>query len=364
MLRPMNQVLQHLLAFLLLGTPWQGQGTSIPVLKLGIKDEVPVLTQYATPILFPARCDREQNVYLRFYAYPNTLEAPWLKISADGKITATYSLASVTEYKNLQGLDFAIGPRGEFVVLAAGPNPKNEKESKVVVVTFDPDGSYRAKAELGIESTISPAKILPLPDGNFFVTGRLLEDNGGSQTDVTQTASVQTSKPFNAIVGPAGRIIKSFSIQNDVVSKPSSKQSEPSGTSLPEIALGEAVLGDDFNIYLMRRTQNPSVFVISASGELIRSFEIKRPSETATSIDMKWGAGGKLAFLFRVPSTQTGASPSLILSVVDSQTGETQINYQPGTETGAAVACFTPNGITFVGATDDGHLALKHVAPR
>jgi hypothetical protein len=363
MFHPLNWVLQALLALVIFAHPSEkqnlreGQSVPAPVLRLGVKDEVPVPTQFATPVMFPARCDRKENVYVRFYRYPDPFGAPWVKVSADGRIAATYSLASVTEYKSIQGSDFAIGPHGEFLVIATA-TPKDEKKDQrksiVVIVTFDSDGSYRSKAELDIESTIAPAKILPLPDGNFFVTGRQIDDNTDSQTEVA-------AKPFNAIVDPSGKIVKNVAVPNDVKLKAPSKQS--SGLSLSEIPLGDAVLGDDANIYLMRRTQNPSVYVISADGQLIKGYEVKRPSETALALDMKWGMGGKLAFLFGAPPTG-GGSQDRVLTVVDAQTGETQINYETGPETGAAVACFTPNGVTFIGSTDDGHLALKHAIPR
>jgi hypothetical protein len=360
----MNRVLEGLVAFVIFVHPLGNQNVAtIPVLKLGVKDVVPVSGQFATPIMFPVRCDRGQNIYIRFYRYPDPFAAPWVKVSPDGQIAATYSLASVKEYKNLQSLDFAIGPRGEFVVIATAPAPKGEKKSPVLIVTFEPDGSYRGKVELDTESTVAPSKIVALPDGNFFVTGGQLGDNEGSQTQVAENAPSDI-KPFNVIVNPAGKIVKNVTIQNDVKSKTSSKQSEKSSdTPMSEISLGEAVVSDDGNIYLMRLTQNPSLFVITSTGQFLRNFEVKRPSETATAFDMKWSAGEKLAFLFGEPA-QAGSSQRQILSVVDAETGETQVNYETAADTGAAVACFTPNGITFIGSTDDGHLALQHVVPR
>src|ERR1700738_3038691 len=89
-----------LLVIVVLGVvPCVGQ-IAPPTLKLKVRDEVAVRTQYATPVIFPARCDPEGNVYVRFYRYPDTLASPWVKVSPDGQVVATYSLTSIPEYNS------------------------------------------------------------------------------------------------------------------------------------------------------------------------------------------------------------------------------------------------------------------------
>ena len=340
------------------------QAATVPTLKLKVRDSIPVPSLFATPIMFPARCDREGNVYVRFYQYPAPLAAPFVRISKDGAVTATYTLPSGPDYKTSQSSEFALGPRGEFFLIATSPGPQGERKVKVDILSFDKDGKYKDKIELGLRALI-PVKILPLTDGNFFITGRLLISGEGSADNF---------EPFTAIVDHTGSVIRNLRLQNDVKFNPKkisgqsgkSDESDVQGSGsvpLSEVSLGEAVLGDDGNIYLMRRTLNPSVYVITSSGELVRRFEVKRTSDSAEALDMKWGAGGKLVFLFRNPSSSANSSQLMTYSIVDAETGDTQMNYEATAEVGVAMACYGPDGFTIVGSTDDGHLAIKRAVP-
>jgi hypothetical protein len=102
---------------------------------------------------------------------------------------------------------------------------------------------------------------------------------------------------------------------------------------------------------------------MTTTGQPVRKFQVQRPSEDAQALDMKGSIGGKLAFLFGEPANGQ-ATQRQVISIVNAETGETEINYEPGTDTGAALACYTPNRFTFIGSTDDGHLALKHAVPQ
>lgn len=67
----------------------------VPRSQLRIEGTTVVQGMTTKPTLGPLRCDRDGNVYLRFYRMSARLGAPVMRIAADGESKQEFSLASV-----------------------------------------------------------------------------------------------------------------------------------------------------------------------------------------------------------------------------------------------------------------------------
>ena len=126
------------------------------------------------------------------------------------------------------------------------------------------------------------------------------------------------------------------------------------------ISLGTAAAGEDGNVYLMRATMMPFIYVISPGGEVLRRLAIKPPTKNAMVGTMKV-ATGKVIVMFQEDTG--GPAARQIFTLGDAQTGEKLGELYSTPEIGGALACYTAEGLTFV-AGRDGKLVLLRAVPQ
>lgn len=335
------------------------QARQVPRLKLKVK-HVYVASEFNVPIMAPFRCDSNGNVYLRFYQFAQLLAAPIVKLSAEAKTVARFSPGSVPGFKNFTTHDFAVDGRGGVHLLVT--NTIDER-NEPYILSFREDGTHERSIRLS--GSFRPARLALFPTGDFLVTGLAVS--------LREEDSRPDYEPFTGIFDATGSQLRKLTLPGDVKLQPqtespgknSTKPAEQQGRArapLAEVSTGEALVGQDGNVYLMRRTAKPLVYVISPAGELLRKLEVAPPSEKAEPWAMKYG-GGKLVVTFNEPAEKKEQGQIQIISLVDTETGERQMDYVASGAVGGGLICYTPNSFRFFGSTEDGHLTIEDAVP-
>ncbi len=125
------------------------------------------------------------------------------------------------------------------------------------------------------------------------------------------------------------------------------------------ISSGKAQVGDDGNVYLMRSTSPATIYVISSSGDVLRTLSIEPADNGQLPFDMRL-AGGRIAVEFG----RFGGG-SWNLTVADAATGQKVSDY--GDESAYGIlACYSakPERFTFLRVSDDNKLQMIHASAK
>jgi hypothetical protein len=338
---------------LLLGAASARMGAPvIPRSQLRITGTTVVQGMMAKPTLGPLRCDRQGNVYLRFYAMGAVLGAPVVRISADGEAKQEFSLASVPGFQQASVDAFAVAPDGEVGLAVWGPKVDDGN-----ILMFKTDGTSDSDAtiNMGPKSTFQMAVF---SNGNLLVSG-----TKGVKLYGRREPSV--SAPFNEVLNDAGDVLKDIALPGDYAPpKPSDPAFEKSLKVQPaEITLGDAISGTDGNVYLTRHFGDPTVYVIASDGSLVKKLRLDPPVSGAQSHGgIHFSSEGRLAMEFTVVDKESHVS-TRVISVYSAETGERLADYETPREVGSGFACYTPNGFTFLGSNEQHQLVINQVRP-
>lgn len=337
----------------------------VPKLNLRVTGVTTVQGLWAGPLMNPLRCDAAGNIYLRLFGGARmVLQSPVTRISADGEQTRTFSLQSVPGFASADVViqTFAVAPDGAVLLGAWGQDPK-EKKLGGYIFRLRSDGTFDFTINLG---PFSPDQVAVFGNGNLLVSGtKTLRLYGKNEPPVPVAA--------NEVIDDAGELIKTITLPDDVEPL---KPTDPSfkkdfGVEPGEITVGNAVTGSDGYVYLMRHTGNPKVYVISPDGSLVRRFELKPPAPGAmasATVGYSPEEGGELLLPFQLQGPRPGGrgvrATGAVILAYSAETGKRLMDYTVPPEIGEAMACYSPNGFTFVGTTERHQVVLRQVKPR
>lgn len=323
-----------------------------PELTLQLRELFPVVGSRSGSLLLPVKCSANGEIYMRGDAFPDTLAAPVIRISPDGKQTRVFALRSAPGMESSSFNDFAIDIGGNVYLLAS-------RAESPTVARFDSEGTYL--------STISPPAVVTagqlaiFPSGEWLISGRKL-DNKRSVID----------EPITAIFEASGKLVAELRLPEDV-SKSADPFEEADPNPFPSakqttekafrnaLSLSQAVPAPDGNIYVLRPASPPLVYAIHPSGLVLRRLVLTPPADGARPNTLQV-FGGRLYIEFAVPDAQRRYRQHVI-SVYDAETGETLVVYRAEPEAAGAFACYMPRGFIFI-AAKAGQLVLKHAEPR
>lgn len=365
MIRPIPSCILAGLLLVWLPKPCVAQSSSAPAksppvtqLTLRLEDTVPVTAVPAAPLEGLARCDGDGNVYLRFDQPADPMGAPVVRISADGEGVKVFSPPPIA---NLQGAEidsFSVSPDGSVDLGLWGWDPQ-AKKGVGYIATLKDDGSLDHTTKVG--AYMEPDQVAGFSSGQTLVSGtRDARIYGKDQPAV--------SVPFTEILDFAGNPAKTLTLPGDFQpAKPGDKDFKAQVYQEPaEITLGDAESGSDGNVYLMRHTGKPTVYVISPDGALLRTLHLAPPFPSASAgFTIRYGDGGRLALAFAefVPGLQKAkVFKDMIISVYDAQTGERMVDYLVSPELGGDLVCYTSRGFTFLGRTPQHQLAIQRAS--
>ncbi|MGH9787761.1 MAG: hypothetical protein ACRD4U_03545 [Candidatus Acidiferrales bacterium] len=273
-------------------------------------------------------------MYLRWYRAENFDASPVVRISRDGKNTQEFSITEAPGFEKGAVYDFAPGPRGEMYLLAARTADRRH------VVRFRESGEFDSSFVL--EPHIEPDKIAVFASGEFLVSGR----------ELSAAASELTGRFLLAIYDPRGQFVREISLPRDIsiVQGSEGAKSNAGEEDVESVYAGTSVVtADDGNIYLMRPTTAPTVYVISPGGAVVRRLALSAPGEHFQPSTMKV-AVGTIAVQFS-KKKKDGTLELELFSVFDAQNGERLGSYLSTPEIGGAWVCYTADGFAFLGST-------------
>ncbi len=280
-------------------------------------------------VVFPLKCDDDGNGYFRFPSPGVYFDVA--RISPDGSQKATYRFSDDPDLKGSSVQDFAIGEGGTVYELV--------RDNGYFIAEFSRDGKLERKTKLVSKAPLNLSQLAALPAGSFFVSGSLVGDKAGRGA----------GKPFNAIFDSNGNLVRRISFKNDAQSGKSPKAADRVGDSNPGTYYGQILFGSDGNLYVMRAVSPAIVYVLSPSGNLVRTLRIQTSIKNARPFALMM-EGGQLAVEFDVPDA-TDVSDAII-RVVDALTGQTIVDYRT-TRQLSSVACYTRDGFTSIGSDED-----------
>jgi dipeptidyl aminopeptidase/acylaminoacyl peptidase len=296
-------------------------------------------------------CDRSGNTYVTVSdpTSDDRSDRPLLKFDKSGVLKAEFPTSrkslGLSEYEDHFEPSTPL-PNGGIARIAWG-------QSGMHLVRFAADGKLesRVKLEGPLLPTILPYQAAAFPSGEILVSG--LEN-------CRSRRCLGAFKSFTAIYGPIGNLLKHLSIPQDDEIDAAAEIGDSRYARAPmfgnwAVVGGKARLGDDGNVYLMRRTSPATVYVISSSGDLARTLQIQPPRDGWASVDMQV-SGEKIAIEFSdcSPSRCEGS----IFSIADAKSGRRLSDHADASL--GTLACFAaaPEQFTFLTVPEKNALRL------
>ena len=283
-----------------------------------------------------SQCDGQGNTFVTIFDPLADLpgDRPLLMFDNAGKLKARIPTSrkalQLAPYWDAFEPSFLL-PGGEVARLAWS-------KDGIFLVKFAADGKLESRMPLA-PPAFTPYHFVVFPTGEILVSGL----QRGAQ------------KIFTAIYTPDGLLLKRLVFPEDQAIDEAVKLGDVRYTRAPmsgnfAISAGRLRLGDDGNAYLIRSTSPAKVYVVSSSGELLRTLDLEPPDLGQTPREMQL-SGGRIAVEFWHCSD--GCEPPE-LAVFDANTGKKVSEFSHQGIFGS-LSCFTekPERFTFLTVDDD-----------
>jgi hypothetical protein len=216
------------------------------------------------------------------------------------------------------------------------------------LTVFSSDGKLKSRVQLDPPGFF-PSQLAVFPSGESLVSG--LEH-------VHSSRAVGPYKSFTAIYDKNGHLQKRLSLPEDAEIDADAERGDSRYAHGPmfgnlAVAFGRARLGDDENVYLMRRTSPATVYVISSSGELLRTLSIEPAGHGQMPYEMRV-AEGHIAVEFNLSCSSDHFEGSNF-TVADAMTGQKLADYADDKSLGGIFAYYSakPERFTFLLVRDN-----------
>jgi hypothetical protein len=282
----------------------------------------------------PVRCDPHGDIYLRVASAPDVTHELLTRIGRDGDMT-TFGPEKISdpELKEWRLADFALS--GAVWALARTPSNKS------YLLRFDAKGEY--KRAVGLDADFYPQQLAVFDAGDFLVSG------------IQQTGSGDSAQftPVTAMFDKNGKFLKRISLEEDGESKEQQEPAKSYREAGAVITLGEAETWGG-EIYVLRATGKPVVYVISAGGTVARRLALETPSPVFKTGGMRV-TESQIAVEFWKPESDPSPNRRVEYVVYDAFRGAKLASYtlSPGLQ--GLFACFDGRGgFDFLGAAENG----------
>jgi hypothetical protein len=224
---------------------------------------------------------------------------------------------------------------------------------------FSADGKLKSKVQLDPPAII-PYQLAVFPSGESLVSG--IERSHSRRV-------LGSYKSFTAIYDKNGHLQKRLSLPEDAEIDSDAERGDSRYAHGPmfgnmAVAAGRGRLGDDGNVYLMRRTSPATVYVISSSGELLRTLSIEPADHGQLPFEMRV-AEGRVVVEFSL-SCSADDCEGANFTVADANTGQKLFDYADDKSLGGVFACYSakPERFTFLTVSDDNQLQIIEASAR
>jgi len=312
-------------------------------------ETVKVPSELAQTFAFPLKCDADGSLFFR--TSPDGFDAIH-KLSPKGERLAVFQPNS-PDVKVDHAEYFSIGPDGDIYQIIIA------HEIKRYVFEYKGDGTVKSEIKLQPGFAFFPSRLAVFPSGDLLVAGL--------EYDKDRTAAMW---PFTGIFSSDGTLRKELTLEDDERIRDMAASGDPKVTSPQNpsfnhaVTQGSAEVGQDGNVYLMRRLSPAIVYVISAGGGVVRRFTVDPGQEDFMPVIMHI-AGSRMAVLFRQEQTRKE-----IIKVVDLEGHEIATYDEPVKDgrqaLGMAFICYAsnPERFTFLTTMEDDKLGLVIAQPQ
>ena len=236
-----------------------------------------------------------------------------------------------------------------FAILPAGGIAIAEWDyPNIRVIKFAPDGKYETEFTIPAPG-FRPNQLAVFPSGELLLSGIT---NG------------LIDRSFTAIYDSRGQLIKRLALPgeeevNRAVELGDSRYAWGQGEGNRAVSHGRAVTGDEGNVYLLRSTSPAMVYVISATGGIVRTLVVEPTKTRDQPLEMQLSKG-KLAFVFDAwLGERSAGNPTLV--VVDAGNGQKMQDFESGGGVGLfGLACYQGDAdtFTFLGMSRSRHIEI------
>jgi hypothetical protein len=287
-------------------------------------------------------CDKSGNTFVTIFdpAAEDRGDRPLLKFDKSGALKAEFP----SSRKSLGLSDYEDHFEPSALLPGGGIARLVWSRDGMSLARFTADGKLESRTKLDGPAgpMILPYQLAAFPSGEVLVSG--LEN-------CRSVRCFSAFKSFTAIYDRSGHLLKRLSISEDDEIDAAAEIGDSRYARAPmfgnrAVSGGRARLGDDGNVYLMRQTSPATVYVISSSGDLVRTVKIEPAQHGWASVDMQV-SNERIAIEF------SDCSPSrcegFTFSVASAVSGETLADYSDDPRLGG-LACFVsaPERFTFL----------------
>jgi hypothetical protein len=254
------------------------------------------------------------------------LLGPVVKIDPDGKRIALFDPAAFSKLALDRAGAFSPASDGGMYQIAQSGilNPR------IYVLHFSSDGSPASPTLL--EADFEVYTFAAFAGGNFLVSGMkrdMLDKN-------------DRGRNFTAVFSADGRELAQLSFRGPREAVKTGAKTDVQKSALKEVAkaapsldLAEAEAGRDGNLYAMRSSSPPLVYVIAPAGDIMKTIKVASPLPGGTARAFHV-SGNRLAILF-----WNDDSRQQMVVIADAQTGRKIASYGDPTGLGPSLACYS-----------------------
>jgi hypothetical protein len=302
---------------------------------------VSVAGKYHGGIAFPTACDEQGRLYVKLVQIGPGMVGPLFRLSSKGVAEAEFDTSGAFINR------YAVRPDGGVVMMHGDGHSK-------FVDNFAPDGTRGSSVTLERPPTpFFPSQLAVFRSGEILISG--LQYQPGY-------------KAATAIYDPTGHLVKQLVLDGDVdIERAIANDTRAQQQNNKDVNQSVAITGDDGLVYLMRATSPPSVYAISAAGEVVRKIVVSSPTGTGSPYFGLRVVKNRVVVQFNRSCDSTGASDSCRSStyaVVDATTGEKLAAYEADKEAGGTMACYAPDPDRFYIFSDQHVLEIVEAEPK
>lgn len=345
------------------------------------------------------QCGTSGDIFLVYGTNPRAVLAssngaaplPIQKVSPVSQVVTPFAVQSLGDYQAFRRSKFSVGRRGTVYALytafrhsrglGIGVELEQLERPAHVIVKFNEDGSVDSTIVLENPPAgrLDPMLFDAFPDGQFLVTGTVSVGPGLGKTT-----------PFTGIFDRSGAFEQQLKLPHDVrprlhanaggaTTGGSRKAASAPRKKVPrsrkgmeaknppvnwQFAVGEGSIfsGPTDNLYLLRKSNPPELYVVSSDGQVVREFRIRPPRPGLSLIEIGPAGEGDLFAQFVGPASKEHGPNGPVLmtfSVIDAASGETLAAYRFPPKVGLLPGCAEgPNTFEFLGSTKDHKLKV------
>lgn len=331
------------------------------------------------------QCGENGDIFLVFgtdaravLSSPNgSAPLPIQRISVDSQTLTAYAVSSLGDYQVYRRSAFTVDDRGEVYALykafrhskGLGLSLELERRERPdnVIVKFNDDGSVDSRIQLSDppNGSLEPASFGVFGDGQLLVTGTV--------------SALGKLEPFTGIFDRSGRFEQQAKLKNDPGGTPGAKAApareskeakhrKPPPPNTPvqnwQTAIGEGKIlsAADGNLYLLRASAPPRVYVVSSDGSVLRNFVILPPEPGLRLLELHLAGERNLFGEFIGPANKKlgfGGSVVMTSAVIDDTSGKVIVAYRFPPKVGPLPGCAAgPDTFEFLGSTKDHKLKV------